>query len=723
MNDDVTWCSKKPAFALALSMLLAALLPLFAGLLFYSQANDVVTGQQRELAGQSVRLMLQKLDADVLEMTGYSMRLKSRLRTMHLPKTKELTTKDRLRNREISDLLLNIKQTAGLYLKELYVMRADGEYAITSTAVIEREKIYERYYANNKISREEFEKIHHEQYFGTLVGLKGKCPIFVMTLSQDAKREKATNQLVFVLSETYFSGVVRQFGIVHAAYDFCDAKGEVLWSAAAEGTSLDNVAFRERAAIGGYFLSAKMPADLVWKNVEMLRVLYLLLSTAALCMLALMVWYFSRKTALPINRLIEYIQTHYKPVEEEGMEGLSLISSVVEKMISEREQRIEQIQKYQEQERLKSLADAFLGLNGNNEALEFKNNFYVVACFSQQYLESENKLKHSILSCIPAGYLGNCINLGDAVCLLLEKSKGEMDEKEAEHVLESMLEQMDDISTAEGHSCGMSMVHHLGKELGTAYREAKMAADYLMKRKDLAIMRFDAMRYTPEYFLRDWHHLDKQLSFAKLMGEGEFERADMALPSLFPEDFLQGSSTTLATLHLNSLKYQFLHDIDSALCRETTDSDELSRVMIREILSCNAHEELLHLMHRILTELDDHASHLPYDSGQLHLNEVKSYIRKNSQNKQLSVASVADVFAVTPNALSKFFAKYAEMGVLQYIHKIRIEHACNLLLQHETMTISEIADKVGYTSTITFTRSFKARYRMTPGEYRKLSHD
>ena len=75
---------------------------------------------------------------------------------------------------------------------------------------------------------------------------------------------------------------------------------------------------------------------------------------------------------------------------------------------------------------------------------------------------------------------------------------------------------------------------------------------------------------------------------------------------------------------------------------------------------------------------------------------------------------------MSPNSVSKLFSRKAGMGVLQYIHKIRIENACNLILSTE-LTLSEVAQRVGYTSSLTFTRAFKARYHMSPSEWRKLN--
>ena len=102
---------------------------------------------------------------------------------------------------------------------------------------------------------------------------------------------------------------------------------------------------------------------------------------------------------------------------------------------------------------------------------------------------------------------------------------------------------------------------------------------------------------------------------------------------------------------------------------------------------------------------------------------MKAYIRRHSMDAQLSVAAVAEQFGLTANTLSKQFSRKTGMGVLQYIHRIRIENACNLLLADESTPIADIAARVGYTSILTFNRAFKARYQMTPSEYRKVHHN
>ena len=77
---------------------------------------------------------------------------------------------------------------------------------------------------------------------------------------------------------------------------------------------------------------------------------------------------------------------------------------------------------------------------------------------------------------------------------------------------------------------------------------------------------------------------------------------------------------------------------------------------------------------------------------------------------------------MSPNNVSKLFSRKAGIGVLQYIHRIRIENACNLILNTD-MNLTEISQKVGYTNTLTFSRAFKARYHMSPSEWRHMNEN
>lgn len=94
---------------------------------------------------------------------------------------------------------------------------------------------------------------------------------------------------------------------------------------------------------------------------------------------------------------------------------------------------------------------------------------------------------------------------------------------------------------------------------------------------------------------------------------------------------------------------------------------------------------------------------------------VTDYIRK-SLGRRLSLNEVAAAFSLSPNDLSRLFAKYAERGFVETITKERIAAAKRMLAGGE-MKIYEIAERLGYESAFYFSKVFKKETGLSPREY------
>jgi len=99
-----------------------------------------------------------------------------------------------------------------------------------------------------------------------------------------------------------------------------------------------------------------------------------------------------------------------------------------------------------------------------------------------------------------------------------------------------------------------------------------------------------------------------------------------------------------------------------------------------------------------------------------------NYIDKNYSNPEISLNIVAQELHFSYNYLSKFFKKELGTSFVDYLHKIRIEHAKKLLC-NESKSIAEIGEKVGYLSSNTFIKTFKKYEGVSPGEFRKNNKD
>ena len=81
--------------------------------------------------------------------------------------------------------------------------------------------------------------------------------------------------------------------------------------------------------------------------------------------------------------------------------------------------------------------------------------------------------------------------------------------------------------------------------------------------------------------------------------------------------------------------------------------------------------------------------------------------------------TLIDLFGVSKEVVGSAFAKGSEYGSLtSFINTCRLTHAVKLLDDNKEMSIKEIALASGYYNVNTFSRNFKAKYSMSPSEYR-----
>lgn len=99
--------------------------------------------------------------------------------------------------------------------------------------------------------------------------------------------------------------------------------------------------------------------------------------------------------------------------------------------------------------------------------------------------------------------------------------------------------------------------------------------------------------------------------------------------------------------------------------------------------------------------------------------QVRKYIEENFHDPSLSVNTLGDRFDLSPSYLSKIFKDENEISIPDYISKVRIDNAKELL-RNTDKTIQKIAEETGFLSSSVFIRVFKKMEGITPGAYRKL---
>lgn len=96
---------------------------------------------------------------------------------------------------------------------------------------------------------------------------------------------------------------------------------------------------------------------------------------------------------------------------------------------------------------------------------------------------------------------------------------------------------------------------------------------------------------------------------------------------------------------------------------------------------------------------------------------VLDYVNKH-YFEEISVQSISQKFNVNPNYISQLFKKEKGVTFTEYLTELRINYACRLL-STTTVTVTEIAEKTGFSDYYYFTRVFKKVTGKTPSVFRE----
>ena len=100
--------------------------------------------------------------------------------------------------------------------------------------------------------------------------------------------------------------------------------------------------------------------------------------------------------------------------------------------------------------------------------------------------------------------------------------------------------------------------------------------------------------------------------------------------------------------------------------------------------------------------------------------EIARYIQTHYQEK-LSLQELGHEFHMSPKYFSVFFQKHFSRNFTEYLTAIRIEHAKKLLVESDA-DMELISQQAGFSSSSYFIRMFRETLGLTPGQYRKKSH-
>ena len=116
-----------------------------------------------------------------------------------------------------------------------------------------------------------------------------------------------------------------------------------------------------------------------------------------------------------------------------------------------------------------------------------------------------------------------------------------------------------------------------------------------------------------------------------------------------------------------------------------------------------------------LSYIEQHDQKLSYHPSP-QINAMVQYIRNNYADPELSISKLADIFCFSKKYLSAVFSKKMGINFTEYLAKIRIERATELLTK-EKISVAELATRCGFSDSFYFSKVFKRITGVSPSKY------
>lgn len=111
------------------------------------------------------------------------------------------------------------------------------------------------------------------------------------------------------------------------------------------------------------------------------------------------------------------------------------------------------------------------------------------------------------------------------------------------------------------------------------------------------------------------------------------------------------------------------------------------------------------------------AQPVPETTRDARINNLIDYLQHNI-SQPLNLDALAESVAMSRRTLTRHFMKATGMSVVSWITAERLRRS-QLLLESSNLPVEAVAEQVGYLSAVTLRQQFKARFGVSPAEWRK----
>ncbi len=217
----------------------------------------------------------------------------------------------------------------------------------------------------------------------------------------------------------------------------------------------------------------------------------------------------------------------------------------------------------------------------------------------------------------------------------------------------------------------------------------------------------------PHLFKNDEKYLDKKLKVRIIVLH--------FLPEFWGKEFLDLPD-------MKSVKV-LLKKAERGLQIEGSSHSKVGALM-KEMLKCSGTDRIIQLLQTLslIAKSKDNKTIRPIGfqpqldiENEERINDVYSYTLQHFQSK-INTKEIAAIAHLSEHSFCRYFKNKTGKTYTNFLHEIRIKHACKLLSESK-LSISQIINECGFINYANFFRYFKLITGKTPAEYQKISKE
>ncbi|WP_040948263.1 helix-turn-helix domain-containing protein [Gorillibacterium massiliense] len=498
-----------------------------------------------------------------------------------------------------------------------------------------------------------------------------------------------------------------------------------------------------------------IPSNIYWQKAEYVRSFTYISILISLIGAGILTWFFMKRNYSPIQELVESLTDRdISGAREDGNE-LRMIQRAIFNAKSEKDQIALQMQKHQQLLRSNMINRLLKGKLDTPVPYEEAFRSHHMTLLSNEFavilfvLENEEALYEKLpgidmnerQKLIPFiignvveelagqhGHVGYVSEVDDIMVCLVNLLADAPNVREA----------LQDIATEAQNflrryemelTVSISGTHFSWPGIAEAYQEAVDAMEYKMVLGKKGIIAYEDIRMDTADNAQSGYYYPLQveqqlINFIKV---GDLEQASFYMNEIMDRNFGKPvMSLTLARCLIFNLVGTMVKAINE-LGNGESGILENNPLWMDKIIACDTIQEMQRELHRLLSDVCVFASakrtagvsQEREESLKEMTTQVAQYVKENYQDANLNVNGIGEHFDMKGSYLSRLFKDQMGDGLLDYIHKTRIEHAKEMI-RAKRDSINDISKLVGYNDAATFIRVFKKYEGITPGKYKEI---